>query len=91
MEHYVVLANITRRGHMSSTTPHDHATIFDTCAKAFDCSIQQLRRTLGPYDYVALVAAPDAKKMAGFSLALGTSDALKTLTLPCVQNGATEL
>jgi uncharacterized protein with GYD domain len=57
----------------------------DAGKKAFQkagCEMKEVFMTMGPYDLVCVVEAPDAEAMAKVILSLGSEGNVRTLTMP---------
>jgi len=50
-------------------------------AKGFGCEMKEIYWTLGQYDIVAIVDAPDDQALAAFGLALGSGGNIRTQAL----------
>ena len=50
-------------------------------AKGFGCEMKEIYWTLGQYDIVAIVEAPDDQTLAAFGLALGSGGNIRTQAL----------
>jgi uncharacterized protein with GYD domain len=79
VEYYVVLATFTVRGSGSGSAQLDELRDH---ARKVGARVDAFYLTLGQYDVVAVIAAPDGRAMAKLSLSLGATGNLRTTTLP---------
>ena len=81
MPTYVVLMNWTDQGIRTvreTVQRHDQA---DSLAERHGARIEQTYWTVGPYDIVAVLEAPDDESVTAFLLKLGSAGSLRTTTL----------
>jgi uncharacterized protein with GYD domain len=81
MEPYVVLAKLTQSGQKTFSSSAAQLDVVRQHAHALGARLQSYYLTIGEYDIVAVIEAPDGKTMAKLSLAIGASGTLRTLTL----------
>jgi uncharacterized protein with GYD domain len=81
MESYVILGKFTPQGHRSAPANAAQLDNVQQHARAVGAEVQSFHLTLGEYDVVAVIRAPDEKTMAKLSLAIGSTGNLRTLTL----------
>ena len=81
MATYVVLAQFTDQGVRTIKDTSKRAVIAAEVAKSFGCEMKQIYWTLGHYDIVTIVEAPDDQSLAAFGMALGSAGNLRTQTL----------
>ena len=82
MASYIMLLNWTEQG-MGKIK--DSSKRLDAGRKAFKklgCELKDVYLTMGPYDLVCAVEAPDAETAATAVLSLGAEGNVRTLTLP---------
>lgn len=81
MQKYVILINWTEQGvaNARDTVDRYHAAkqAWESAGGTFDLALW----TLGAYDLVAVVSAPDAETVAAFGLRLGAAGNLRTTIL----------
>ena len=81
MATYVVLSNYTDQGIRSVKNSPQRAAQTAEMAKGFGCEMKEIYWTLGQYDIVAIVEAPDDQTLAAFGLALGSGGYIRTQAL----------
>ena len=81
MATYIVLANFTEHGIRSVQDTTRRADAFKALAKTFGISVKDIYWTLGRYDIVTTVDAPDDVAVTALGLSLGKSGNLRTETL----------
>ncbi|SIT38654.1 GYD family protein [Paraburkholderia ribeironis] len=78
---YVVLAQFTDQGIRTIKNSPQRAGQVAELAKSFGCEMKQVYWTLGQYDIVAVIEAPDEKSLTTFGFALGSAGNVRTQTL----------
>ena len=81
MPTYVTLMNWTDQGVRTANETVQRRDQADALARKHGASIEQVYWTVGPYDIVALVEAPDDESVTAMLLELGTGGNLRTTTL----------
>ena len=81
MPTYVVLMNWTDQGVRTARDTVHRREQADALAQKYGASIEQVYWTVGPYDLVAVVQAPDDESATAMLLELGTAGNLRTTTL----------
>lgn len=81
MAHYILLISWTEQGIKAVKDAPKRADLARTVAKRFGCELKDLYMTIGPYDLVAMVEAPDDAALARFVLAVGSTGNIRTTTL----------
>jgi uncharacterized protein with GYD domain len=81
MPTYVVLMNWTDEGVKSARETVQRRDRADALAQKHGASIQQVYWTVGPYDLVVILEAPDDESATAMLLELGTAGNLRTTTL----------
>jgi uncharacterized protein with GYD domain len=81
MATYVVLAQFTDQGIRTIKNSPQRASQVEELAKSFGCDMKEVYWTLGHYDVVAIVDAPDEQSFTAFGLALGSAGNVRTQTL----------
>lgn len=81
MAAYIVLANFTDQGIRDIKDTTKRADAFKELAKSVGVSVKETYWTLGQYDIVAIVDAPDEMVVTALGLALGKSGNVRTQTL----------
>ena len=81
MATYVVLANFTEHGIRSVKDTTRRADAFKDLAKMFGISVKDIYWTLGRYDIVTTIEAPDEMSVTALGLSLGKSGNIRTETL----------
>ncbi len=78
---YIALSNFTDQGIRSIKDTTKRADAVKDAAKKFGASMTQIYWTLGHYDLVAIIEAPDVESATAFALAIGASGNVRTQTL----------
>lgn len=81
MATYVVLAQFTDQGIRAVKNSAQRAGQAAEMAKTFGCEMKQIYWTMGQYDIVTIVEAPDEQSFMSFGLALGSAGNVRTQTL----------
>lgn len=78
---YIALSNFTDQGIRSVKDTTKRADAVKEAAKKFGASMTQIYWTLGKYDVVAIIEAPDEASATAFALAIGMAGNIRTQTL----------
>jgi uncharacterized protein with GYD domain len=81
MATYVVLCQFTDQGIRAVKESAQRATLAAEMAKGFGCEMKQIYWTLGEFDIVTVIDAPDEASFMAFGLALGSKGNIRTQTL----------
>jgi uncharacterized protein with GYD domain len=81
MPTYVTLMNWTDQGIRSAKDTVQRRDQADALAQKHGASIREVYWTVGPYDLVTVVEAPDDESATAMLLELGTAGNLRTTTL----------
>lgn len=81
MSTYVVLAQFTDQGIRSVKNSPQRAGQAAELAKTFGCTMKDIYWTMGKYDIVTIVDAPDDQSLMAFGVALGAQGNIRTQTL----------
>lgn len=81
MATYIMLANFTEHGIRSIKDTTRRADAFRDLAKTFGISVKDIYWTLGRYDIVTTIDAPDDVALTALGLSLGKSGNIRTETL----------
>ena len=81
MATYIALSNFTDQGIRTIKDSAKRADAVKEAAKKLGCNMTQLYWTLGHYDLVAIIEAPDDKSATAFALAVGAAGNVRTQTL----------
>ncbi|HEX7911928.1 MAG TPA: GYD domain-containing protein [Paraburkholderia sp.] len=81
MATYVVLAQFTDQGIRNVKASPQRAGLAAELARSFGCEMREIYWTVGQYDIVTLVDAPDEQSFAAFGYALGSAGNVRTQTL----------
>jgi uncharacterized protein with GYD domain len=81
MATYVMLAHFTERGIMNVKNTAQRAEEFKLMAIRHGAAVRETFWTLGQYDVVIIVQAPDEMTMTALGLSLGTLGFVRTQTL----------
>lgn len=81
MATYIALCNFTHQGITNIKGSPDRINAARELAKTCGAQLMELYLTMGSYDFVAVIDAPDDAACAKFSLALGSLGNVRTTTL----------
>jgi len=81
MPTYVVLMNWTDQGIRTASETVQRRDQADALAERYGARIEQVYWTVGPYDIVTIVEAPDDESATAMLLELGSAGNLRTTTL----------
>jgi uncharacterized protein with GYD domain len=81
MATYIALSSFTDQGVRSVKDSPKRADAVKEAAKKLGVNMTQIYWTLGHYDLVAIIDAPDDKTATAFSLAVGMAGNIRTQTL----------
>jgi uncharacterized protein with GYD domain len=87
MAAYVVLASFTDQGVRNIKDTTKRADAFRDLAKSMGASLKDIYWTLGKFDIVAILDAPDDMVATALGLALGKSGNVRTQTLKAFSKG----
>jgi len=87
MAMYVVLVNFTDQGVRNLKDTTKRADAAREMAKKFGVTFKDLYWTLGSYDEVVILEAPDDASMASFLASLGALGNIRTQTLRAFSQG----
>lgn len=78
---YIALTNWTEQGIRNVKESPARVDAARKLAKKYGCELRDFYMTIGAYDMVVTIEAPDDDSMAKFALALGTAGNVRTTTL----------
>ena len=78
---YIALSNFTDQGIKTVKDTTQRAEAVKQAGKKFGANMTQIYWTLGRYDVVAVIEAPDDASATAFALAIGMSGNIRTQTL----------
>ena len=81
MATYVVLTHFTDQGIRTIKSSPQRASQVAEEAKRFGCEMKEIYWTLGQYDIVSIVEAPDDQSLTAFGLWLGSAGNVRTQTM----------
>jgi len=81
MATYIALSSFTDQGIRGVKDSTKRADAVKKAAKKFGVNMTQIYWTLGHYDLVAIIEAPDDKAATAFALAVGAAGNVRTQTL----------
>lgn len=81
MATYIALSSFTDQGVRSVKDSPKRADAVKKAAKKLGVNMTQIYWTLGHYDLVAIIDAPDDETATAFSLAVGSAGNVRTQTL----------
>ena len=82
MASYIMLLNWTEQGMGKIKASSKRLDAGRKAFKKLGCELKDVYLTMGPYDLVCVVEAPDAETAARAVLSLGADGNVRTLTLP---------
>ncbi len=85
---YIALTNWTEQGIKSIKDSPGRVDGARALAKKYGCEMTHFFMTIGPYDMVAMLEAPDDDSAAEFMLALSSSGNIRTTTLKAFSEDA---
>jgi uncharacterized protein with GYD domain len=88
MPTYISLANWTEQGISDVKQTLERADQSAQLAQKHGCTLERLFWTVGPYDLVAIVEAPDEESAMAYALEVGSSGGVRTTTLPAYDHEA---
>jgi uncharacterized protein with GYD domain len=81
MPTYVSLINFTDQGIRTVRETGDRAARSERLAQKYGASLERIYWTVGPYDIVAIIEAPDDESVTALLLELGSWGNVRTTTL----------
>ena len=78
---YIALSNFTEQGMRNVKDSTKRADVVKAVAKKFGATLTQIYWTLGKYDSVAIIEAPDDASATAFALAIGMAGNIRTQSL----------
>ena len=81
MATYVVLANFTDQGIRTIKSTVQRAGQVAEMARTFGCEMKDVFWTLGAFDVITIIEAPDEQSLTAFGFALGSAGNILTQTL----------
>jgi uncharacterized protein with GYD domain len=78
---YIALSSFTDQGIRNVKDSTKRAEAVQAAAKKFGANMTQIYWTLGHYDLVAIIEAPDDESATAFALAIGAAGNVRTQTL----------
>ena len=81
MPTYVSLINWTDQGVRTVKDTLDRADRTQELGAKYGASLEQIYWTVGPYDIVTVIEAPDEQSLTAFLLELGSAGNIRTTTL----------
>jgi uncharacterized protein with GYD domain len=82
MATYIVLVNFTDQGIRNAQDSPKRADAFKEATKKSGASVKDLYWTMGQYDAVTIIEAPDTATATALALSLGKLGNVRTQTLP---------
>ena len=87
MPSYIMLTRLTHEGTKTMAHHPDRVRTVNAELEDFDCKLVAQYATLGQYDFVNIVEAPDNETIAVLSAALQSRGSLTMVTLPVINVG----
>jgi len=88
MTKYISLVNWTDQGIKNLKDSPSRVDGARALAKKYDCEMGEFFMTIGPYDMVVMLEAPDDESAAKFSLALASGGNVRTTTMKAFSEDA---
>ena len=82
MSTFIILSSFTEQGVRAVKDTTKRADKFRDMAKQHGATVKDLYWTLGQYDVVAIIEAPDVTSVTALGLSLGMAGNVRTQTLP---------
>jgi uncharacterized protein with GYD domain len=82
MPAFIILSSFTDQGVRAVKDTTKRAEKFKEVAKQHGATVKELYWTLGQYDAIAIVDAPDVTSITALGLSLGMAGNVRTQTLP---------
>jgi uncharacterized protein with GYD domain len=82
MATFIVLVNFTDQGIRTVKDTRKRAEAFKETAKKVGATVKEIYWTLGQYDVVSILDAPDAAIVTALNLGVGALGNVRTQTLP---------
>lgn len=82
MPAFIILGSFTDQGVRSVKDTTKRAEKFREMAKQHGASVKEIYWTLGQYDVVSIVEAPDVTSVTALGLSMGMAGNVRTQTLP---------
>jgi uncharacterized protein with GYD domain len=79
---YVSLVNWTDQGARNVKESVKRADAFVAAAEKMKCKVHNLLYTMGEYDIVSIIEAPNDRAASALALSLGTLGNVRTVTVP---------
>ncbi|MGH2405434.1 MAG: GYD domain-containing protein [bacterium] len=87
---YVTLGNWTDQGVRTVKDTMKRADAFVAAAEKLNCKVREIVWTMGAYDIVAMVEAPNDQVASQLALGTGMGGNVRTLTMRAYQKGEME-
>ena len=87
MPTYIMLTRLTAYGSQSLTQDPDRLSAVNEEVQSYGCRVLAQYATIGPYDFVNIIDAPDNETIAVLSAALSSRGTVSILTMPAVGVG----
>ena len=84
MATYIMLSTLTSEGGQTLHANPDRLAEVNAEVTQFGCTIVSQYATLGLYDFVSIIEAPDNETIAHLSVDLGSRGTAKFMTLPAI-------
>jgi uncharacterized protein with GYD domain len=90
MATYIVLSHFTDQGIRDVKDSPKRAAAFKAAAKKAGVTVKAFYWTLGKYDMVSILEAPDVETITALGLSVGKLGNVRTETLPAFDNAGME-
>ncbi len=90
MPKYIMLGQLTDQGVRHAKESPRRKQVFRDLAKSFGATVEAVYWTMGQYDFVVIVDAPDDTAMTTLSISLGTRGNGRTQTLRAFEDAEVE-
>lgn len=84
MATFILLTKLTAEGGKTLEADPDRIDVVNDQIGAFGCAVLSQYATLGQYDFVTIIEAPDTATVARLSVHLGSRGTIRMETLPAI-------
>lgn len=78
---YVALGNWTDQGVKNVKDTAKRADAFAAAAKSMNCTVREILYTMGPYDLLTIIEAPNDETVSKLALAVGMLGNIRTVSM----------
>lgn len=88
MPKYIMLSTLTAEGGQTLHAHPERLTEVNAEVERMGCKVEAQYATLGLYDFISVIDAPDNETVAHLSVDLGSRGTMKAITLPALDADA---